>query len=46
MSEDEKNYRCPVCSCSDKPIDIHGHTQCPNCHSVGDGDCCQGKPLD
>ena len=36
---------CPNCMSALKPIDVHGHTQCPTCKCVIQ-DCCQGEVAD
>ena len=36
---------CPNCMSALRPIDVHGHTQCPTCKCVIQ-DCCQGEVAD
>ena len=39
------NERCLNCGCTEPKVFVHGHTQCCQCHSITDGDCCQGEQM-
>jgi hypothetical protein len=36
------NQICPWCNHSIQPIDVHGHSQCPNC-KINIDPCCSGE---
>ena len=37
--------QCPRCHTVMKPVEVHGHTQCPACKMVV-GECCTGETAD
>lgn len=45
MKREIERERCVNCGCAGKKVFVHGHTQCPNCRTITDGDCCQGSQL-
>lgn len=34
--------RCPWCFSAKRPVEVHGHLQCPECGTVTEP-CCQGE---
>lgn len=41
MTHSAKKPRCKYCGCTETPIVVRGHVECPKCHSVIES-CCEG----
>ena len=37
-----QNQVCPWCNAFIQPVDVHGHSQCPNC-KINIDPCCSGE---